>query len=831
MFESTSGRHGLTTQQASALFAKHGPNRLVPEARRPTVLTWVLRAVADPMAALLLVAGGTYLFLRDYADAAVTLAALVPISAVTLILEGRAERALEQLKRLAAPTAIVWRDGRRQTIAAERLVPGDVLFLHEGDVIPADGVLLEGPRLMVDESVLTGESHPVTKSAAEGEDRLLFAGTTLRAGRGVARVTSTGASTRYGEIARLMARIPQPPTPLQRLIQRLIGQLAAGAVALCVAVAAIELARGRGWATAVIAGVSLAIAAIPEEFPMVYTLYLALGAWRLARARALIRRLTGVEALGATAVICADKTGTLTLGHVEVAALYTPSGIARVGYPLPPQARTLLQEAVMASEPTPYDPLEEAVLRFAAGAGIEVSALHSGTLVEDYPFDPAGKYNSHVWSVGEGARIAAKGATEGILDRSGASDEARREALAATRLLASEGLRVIAVAGGRLSATVGDRSTDERHLRFVGLIGFADPARPGVAEALRECGQAGIRVVMITGDHPVTAHAVAEGLDLPHNDEVPIVTGDDLDRADDRELGRLVRRANIFARTRPEQKYRLVRTLRAQGQVVAMTGDGVNDAPALREADVGIAMGTRGTEVAREAATIVLLDDNFATIVAAVREGRRIFETLRRAFSYLIAFHTPILLAALAVPLLGAPLLLLPLHLVWLEIIVHPTASLVFQYDPPPPDLMRRPPRRPGAALLPVNDFLGASIKGATLFGGILWLYLGALAQGLPEAQARGTALTAMILGQVLLVLTQRSLGAPLWQTAWRGNQMLLPVVGVTLASLAAALYLPPLAGLLHLAPLSLREWGLGGAVAVITTLWQEPLKAWRRSR
>lgn len=823
---------GLTTERARALLAIHGPNQLVPGRRRSASFDWLLRAVSDPMAVLLLLASATYVALQDYAEAAVTAGALVPITAVTLLLERRAERTLEQLRRRTAPTATVWRDERRQAIPVEELVPGDLILVHEGDIIPADASLVDGAALVLDESALTGEAHPVIKdaSAPEEDDRLLMAGTTLRAGRGTARVITTGAATQYGRIGGLVAGITPPPTPLQRLINRLIRQLARGAVVLCASVFVVELAQGHGWAAGIIAAVSLGIAAVPEEFPVVYTLYLALGAWRLAKARALIRRLTGVEALGATTVICADKTGTLTLGRIDVAALYSPSGMVRGGR-LSSEAEELVREAVRASEPHPFDPMDQAILRFASANGIDVAALHTGTLVQDYPFHAAGKYNSHVWRRDGETWISAKGAAEGILERSRSGAEERRSAVEAHQRLAAEGLRIIAVAGGPLRGTVGDRDADETHLRFVGLVAFSDPLRPGVAEALHECAQAGIRVAMVTGDHPVTAHAVAEGLGLAHTHELPVVTGEDLDSADEATLRRLVSRVNIFARVRPEQKYRLVRALRNQGEIVAMTGDGVNDAPALREADVGVAMGERGTEVARQAATIVLLDDNFATLVMAVQEGRRIFDDLRRAFAYLIAFHTPILLTAVTVPLLGAPLLLLPLHLVWLELIVHPTASLVFEYDPPSPDLMRRPPRRPGAGLVDWIDFLRASGTGLTLCCGVLGLYLWGLRADGGAPHARGIALAALVLGQIVLVLSARSPANGVWRAPLRGNPMLVPVLGITAASLAAVLYVSPIASVLEMAPPSGAEWLAAAGVAGAATLWYDVGKAVRTRR
>jgi Ca2+-transporting ATPase len=747
------------------------------------------------------------------------------------VLELRSERTLEQLDRLTRPTATTWRDGEARTIATVDLVPGDLIELKEGDIVPADGELLSGAQIVVDESALTGESAPAVKDAAamDAEDRQVYGGTTILSGRGVARIAVTGARTRYGRIGTLVAGIREPATPLERLIRQLVRRIALVAVACCVAVAALELARGNGWAAALIAGVSLAIAAIPEEFPMVYTLYLTLGARRLARDRALVRRLPGVETLGSTTVVCTDKTGTLTVGHLEVAAVRADGEPASGARGLTPASRAVLEAAVLASEPSPFDPLEQAIVRYAATNGIDVEALQAMTLVRDYPFDPARKYMSHLWQGEQGQAIYAKGAVEGILDLTGAGDALREQTLRTNRELASDGMRVIGIAAGRTGDSGGNRRSDESALGFLGLIGFSDPLRPGVAEALEECQNAGIRVVMVTGDHPVTAHAVAEGLSLPHKGE-RIATGDEIDADDDEALKGLVTDVDIFARVRPEQKHRLVRALRAGGEVVAMTGDGINDAPALREADIGVAMGERGTEVARAAATMVLLDDNFATIVGAVRDGRRIVENLRRAFAYLIAFHAPILLAALIVPLLDAPLLLLPVHLVVLEIILHPVVALVFENEPASPGLMQQPPRRPGTALVTLRTIVRPLATGLTLFAGVLALFLARLAQGAPEPEARALALTTLILGQTLLVLVERSPDRPLWRATWAGNRALPYIIGAVLITLPAMLYLPPLAALLKLAPLFAGDWAIAGAVALGTTAWAELGKSGRQT-
>ncbi len=510
------------------------------------------------MVLLLVVAGFTYVALGDYFDAVIIFVAIVPIMLVSLVLEVRAERALEKLRALTAPTAVVIRDGEEQVIPAEALVPGDLWRLQEGDVVPADGVLVEGVNIAVDESSLTGESHPVTKSANGTNDLSVFAGTTVLAGRGVAEVRATGSATQYGQIGSLLATIESPPTPLQRLINQLIRQLALVAVLVCLLVAGLELLTGNGWAAAIIAAVSLAIAAIPEEFPMVYTLYLSLGAWRLARDHALVRRLVGVETLGATTVICTDKTGTLTLGTVEVGAVATiGDDVLLADDPDFSTARELLEAAVLASEPNPFDPLEQAILRFAGTRGVNAESLQSGSLIHDYPFDPNQKYVTHVWSQDGVFRIAAKGAMEGLVSVTGTSGANLSELQEANRRLAAGGMRIIAIAAGAPAMVTGERSQDEKSLQLIGLLAFTDPRRPGVREALQSCKDAGIRVILITGDHPETAHAVAEDLALPH-DDIRIATGADIDAADDVELMEITRRVNIFARTRPEQKYRLV---------------------------------------------------------------------------------------------------------------------------------------------------------------------------------------------------------------------------------------------------------------------------------
>jgi Ca2+-transporting ATPase len=598
-------------------------------------------------------------------------------------------------------------------------------------------------------------------------------------------------------------------TPIERIIRRLVAQIGAVVLLICAVVILVEHSHGVLWPLAVIAGVSLAMAALPEELPMVYTLYLALGAWRLAKDKALVRRLASVETLGSTSVICVDKTGTLTEGRVEVAGVVAAPGRSE---------QDVVRAAALASEAAAFDPLDAAVLRnaarFAADGAVRV-------LANEYPFDAAKRFAAKVWRVDDTYRLALKGAVEVVLALCPLQEQERARILAQNHELASTGMRVIAVATAALPHADAGAALTERSLEFLGLLAFGDPIRAGVPQALAECRAAGIRVIMITGDHPATAQYVARAMGL--NQET--ITGEQLDSMSGAELEDRIGRTDIFARTRAEQKLQIVRALHARGLVVAMTGDGTNDALALRESDIGIAMGQNGTEVARAAADLVLLDDDFTTIVRAVRDGRRIFDNLGHAFRYLNAFHMPLLIPAFLIPFLGVPLLLLPVHLVLLELIVHPTSALVFENDPPDSELMRHPPRPKNAGLLQKRDWIRPVVTGTLLSAAVLWLYITDLRAGDSVELARATAIFAMIVGQTVLVLTERASAKPVWSVPLRDNRSIAPILLGTLAALLAITYVPALDAALRLAPLSVHSVITAAAVALAATLLPELTK------
>ncbi len=800
---------GLTHSEAAARLATAGANELVPRRKAGSVFAWILRLIVDPMVILLAIAGITYVVLGDRFDAVVVSLALLPIFFVTAVLEFRSDRALERLREVAPARALVLRDFVETLIAAREVVPGDLLILREGDVVAADAQLLETSRLLIDESVLTGESLPVEKRVTAGTPTAVLAGTIVRSGRGTARVERTGAHTEYGRIGRKLTQMRVQRTPIERSIHRIVFQVGIGVVVACAFVIIIERGHGVPMAGAIIAGVSLAMAAIPEELPMVYTLYLALGAWRLAKDQALVRRLASVETLGSTTVICVDKTGTLTYGQLAVDAVFSVPGVSR---------QEVLAFAAMASEPRSGDPLDRAILASATPP----DAAFERKL--ELPFDPARRFAAAVWSNGARSILAVKGAYEAVAARGAAQESA----------LAKDFLEAAAVRGARvLAIAVADvdrfdeQTAQSATVRLVGMIAFADRVREAAREAVTHCRDAGIRVMMVTGDHPATARAVAWAAGM--RTDIVASGEEQLERWSDDQLRGRIADVDVFARVRPEEKLRIVRALHARGDIVAMTGDGTNDALALREADIGIAMGKSGTEVARAAADLVLLDDDVTTIVRAIGDGRRIFDNLRHAFSYLNAFHIPLLLSAFVLPLAGVPIFLMPVHLIWLEVIVHPTSALIFENDPPRADVMARPPRSPRAGLLRPGDWIWAFAHGLTLAVVVIAVYAMLLHEGLPENSARTAGMATMLAGQIMLVFVERAGHHPVWSVSLRKNPAIAPIVLGTAATLVVAVLWQPLALALHLATVPANVAAFCVVIGCAAVLWTQPFYALRR--
>ncbi|MCR5880828.1 cation-translocating P-type ATPase [Phenylobacterium sp. J367] len=804
-----------------------GPNELPRPAAR-SVVRIVAETLREPMFLLLLGAAGLYLTLGDLSEGAFLLLGALAAIGLVILQEARSERALAALRDLAQPQVRVLRDGVERRIAARDLVPGDLFLVGEGERIAADALLVAGGLLTVDESLLTGESGPVPRRPARPGESFgqaepggepgpwLFAGTLPVAGQGLALAARTGAESAIGRIGRSLADIPQEPTPLQRTAGRLAAALGGVALVFCGLVAvAYGLLRG-DWVEGTLAGVTVAIALIPEEFPMVLAVFLALGAWRLAAHKVLVRRSAVIETLDAATVLCVDKTGTLTENRMQLVRAWSPAGewsFGEAGSAPADAARALLVLAADACAVRPTDPMDRAVRRLVPGG--------EGEPAEVWPLRPERLAFVQAWAEGEEVRLVAKGAPEAVFALCRLPDAEVAALQAETARLAGEGLRVLGVAQARAARLPDDPAAAV--FDFAGLLGFADPLRGDAAAALAEARGAGIRVVMITGDHPATARAIARqaGLDVTAG----VLTGAEIAGLSLEDLAARVRRAEVFARVAPEQKLRLVEALKLDGEVVAMTGDGVNDAPALEAAHIGIAMGGRGTDVAREAADLVLLDDSFPAIVGGVRLGRRIFANLRRALTYVTAIHVPIAGVALAPVLLGLPPLLYPMHVVLLELAIDPTCALVFETARSDEGAMRRPPRRADEPLFGLRQAAFAVVQGLSVLVGVLGVYIWALAAH-PPATARGAAFLTLVLGNLVLALADSSGGRRLFALErlafWA---IALAVCAVT----AVVLTVPAVAEVFRVAPPPPGPLAVATLVAVVTGGWPGLLGRLRR--
>ena len=744
--------NGLSASEAARRLARDGANaQPEPERRRwPGIVASVLR---EPMLLLLIAACAVYLVVGEPRDAAVLGLSVLMVIGLTLYQEMRAENALQALRDLSSPWATAWRDGSPQRVPATALVVGDMVQVTEGDRVPADARLVDSSDLHIDESLLTGESVPVAHTAgADAEAARIHAGTLVVRGQATAEVTATGAGTEMGKIGASLGALDREATPLQHEIRRLVLWFTAASLVSCALVATLYFWLRGGWLDALLAGITLAMATIPEEFPVVLTVFLALGAWRMARLRVLVRRPPAIEALGSVTVLCTDKTGTLTENRMALTRLQTRAGMTgMLDIELADDNLQLLRRAVFASDADGFDPMDRAVHAAASTQTADASA-DAWSEVKHFPVTPALPAYAIAWRHADqpGLLLACKGAPEAVATLCKLAGDERALALAHAASMAAEGLRVLAVADVHVASADAPGNLQEQTFTWQGLLGFADPLRAEVPAAVAEARAAGVRVILMTGDHIETARAIAVAAGI--SDQPEVTLGAALEQLDDDALRLLLTRTDVFARVRPEHKLRLVQALRDAGHVVAMTGDGVNDAPALMAAHVGVAMGGRGTDVAREAASIVLLDDDFASVVRAIRMGRTIFGNLQRAARYIVAVHVPIAALALLPLLLGTPLILLPLHVVFLELVIDPACSIVLEREPPPPDLMHRPPRPSGTPLLDLRSIASSLLLGGLAFTLVLLIYLAALRAGLPSPQPAALAFAALVACNVALV-------------------------------------------------------------------------------
>ena len=836
---------GLAEAEAAARLKAEGYNEL-PSAKRRSILAIAFQVVREPMFLLLVACGVIYMILGDHEEALMLLGFVFVVMGITLYQERKTERALEALRDLSSPRALVIRDGEEKRIAGREVVRGDVVVLKEGDRVPADAVLLSCVNLSADESLLTGESVPVRKIAADGAVEMgrpggddlpfVYSSTLVVQGHGIAETQATGARTEIGKIGKALQTVEQEDTLLQKQTGVLVRNLAIVGLSLCVLVVVVfGITRGN-WLQGFLAGITLAMATLPEEFPVVLTIFLALGAWRISQKQVLTRRVPAIEMLGSATVLCTDKTGTLTLNRMSVAQIFAGGQFHNVSAQsatrLPETFHELVEFSILASQEDPFDPMEKAIHQLGSEHLAQTEHLHSDwTLVQEYPLSKKLLALSYVWKSPDGADyvIAAKGAPEAITDLCHLSEAQVKELDERIGVMANEGLRVLGVAKAHFQqAGLPDHQHDFT-FEFLGLVGLADPVRPTVPAAIKECYTAGIRVVMITGDYPATAQNIARQIGLMPADR--FITGPELDGMYDVELQRRIQDVNIFARVVPEQKLRIVNALKANGEIVAMTGDGVNDAPALKSAHIGIAMGGRGTDVARESAALVLLDDDFSSIVQAVKLGRRIFDNIKKAIAYIFAIHVPIAGMSLIPVLFKWPLVLMPVHILFLELIIDPACSTIFEAEPEEANVMQRPPRNSKEPLFS-RQTLGLSLlQGVSVLVIVLAVFASALFRGQGEAEARTLSYTTLIIANLGLILTNRSWTRTIWDTLRSPNAALWWVLGGATVFLSLVLYVPFLRDLFSFAFLHPIDIAICLVAGVISIAWFEGLKLLNRRK
>jgi Ca2+-transporting ATPase len=836
------GLGGLSGEEAARRLAEEGPNEL-PASRPRGALRLLRDVISEPMFLLLVACGGIYMVLGDEREALMLLGFVFVVISITFFQEHRTERSLDALRDLSSPRARVVRSGQPHRIPGREVVRGDIVLLAEGDRVPADISLCESSNLMVDESMLTGESAPVSKHVGPVHQRpvmtpgdnatgQVFSGTLVTQGSARGEVVATGERSALGKIGKSLAALGGERTPIQEETRQIVKLVALWGLALA-ALLAVGYGMLRGdWLHAMLAGLTLAMAIIPEELPVVLTLFLGLGAWRLSRENVLARNVPAIELLGATTVLCVDKTGTLTTNRMVVRQLWcedTHYDIAAAGDdPFPETFHALLEYAVLASHRRAFDPMEIAITSAGQALLANTEHLHRDwTLVDDYPLSREMLAMSRVWQSPDmnERMIAAKGAPEAVIDLCHLDAGSSQRILERVASMAAGGLRVLGVARAVFPAQRLPENQHDFDFRFLGLVALEDPVRADVPAAIAECRAAGIRVVMITGDHPATALSIARQAGLPVHGE--LMTGTELAALSDEALGVRLLDTEIFCRVQPEHKLRLVQAFRAKGEVVAMTGDGVNDAPALKAAHIGVAMGARGTDVAREAGSLVLLTDDFASLVTAVRYGRRIFANLRKAIVFVVAVHVPIVGLSILPVVLGWPLVLLPAHILFLQLIIDPSCSMVFEAEELEHDAMLAAPRSPEAHLFDTDVLVRGLWQGTGLLALLVGIYAGSWHATGSDGMARAMTFTVLVLSNISLIYVNRTWNEASWHAGRRSNRYFGWMALFAVASLTIVLAHPDVAQLFAFIRPSPEMLAAAIGAALLGMLWFEAIK-WR---
>ena len=831
---------GLTQRRAERILVQKGFNEL-PSQKKRSALAMFGSVLREPMLLLLVAAGTIYLFMGERQDAFMLLSCVFVVIGITFYQERKTERTLEALRNLSSPRALVIRDGKQKRIPGGEVVVGDVVIIREGDRIPADCTMLSCENLCVDESLLTGESLAVRKIAGVGEIAMgrpggddtpfVYSGSLVVGGKGIARVVHTGVATEFGKIGKSLQLMENKDTLLHRetnKVVRLFGFL--GLVACLVVVFVYGVIRG-DFLQGILSGLTLSMSMLPEEFPVVLIIFLTMGAWRISKNQVLARRSDAIEALGAATVLCTDKTGTLTMNKMRLEMLCA-NGICSQAdakgkfSSMEKWFADLLEIGLLASDQDPFDPIEKELKHACGKYGIDcVKISQKLRPIKEYPLSGELVALSHIWkNEDEKYLVASKGSPEAILDLCHLDESEKKNLMQMVRYMSERGLRVLGAAKAEFTGDVLPASQHAFEFAFMGFFGFMDPPRPTAMQSVKESYEAGIRVIMITGDYPGTAKSVAEKIGLDNCQEV--ITGEQMRKMSQGELRKKIRTVNIFARVAPEQKLQIVAALKANGEIVVMTGDGVNDAPALKAADIGIAMGGRGTDVAREMADLVLLNDDFSSIVAAVRLGRRIYNNLRKVMGYILAVHIPIAGMMLLPLIFNLPVVFFPAHIAFLELIIDPACSTVFESEKEADDIMKYPPRNVNEPIFNKKTVLIGVLQGLTALLGIFFLFVFMNKAGKNQDAIRTVTFVALVLSNLFMIAMNLSWHNNVARIFLSGNKILFIVVGLTLASLASILFIPFFAQVFHLVPINFREFLLAALVSFLGLAWFEFFKA-----
>lgn len=834
--------NGLSSEEAFRRLKTEGHNEL-PSARDRTIISTAYEVMKEPMFLLLIAAGTVYFFIGDTREAIILLVFVLFVIGITIYQERKVERALNALKDMSSPRALVIRDGRARMIPGRDVVRGDIIVIKEGDRVSADARVLSCSNLSVDESLLTGEPVPVHKTAFEGIELpvrpggdglpYVYSSTLVVQGHGIVEAIAIGQQTEIGRIGRSLKTAEPGVSPLKKEMNWLVKIAAISGISVCAIVIILYGATRGNWLNGILLGITLAMALIPEEIPVVLTIFLALGAWRISRRRVLTRRPQAIQALGSITVLCVDKTGTITQNIMSVYKLYVegpPITINEYVNGLQEPYHELLEYAILASQRDPFDTMDRAIK--SSGEAILAHSEHmhdQWSLEREYPLTKQLMAVTHVWKEPGSQKnvIATKGAPETICDLCHLDKTTRKRVLDAATGMADEGLRVLGVARACYKGTGLPENQHDFDFQYLGLIGLYDPVRAEVPRSMEECREAGIRVIMITGDYPATARNIAKQAGISPSYEV--ITGIDLDGMSDEELKRRIENVNVFARILPEQKLRIVNMLKRSGYVVLMTGDGVNDAPALKSANVGIAMGNRGTEVAREAASFVLLDDDFSSIVLAVKTGRRILDNIKKAVSYIFAIHVPIAGISLLPILLGWPILLYPAHIAFLQLIIDPVCAIVFEAEPEEKDIMKKPPKRMGEPVLSGGAIALSVLQGLVILAAVAGMFHLSQSFGYNEERARALVFTTLVFANLGLIMTDRSWNKNIVQILKTPNQSLIWVFIGALLLLIIVLYVPFISPIFLFGRLSIEDLILCMAAGAVSTFWFETYKATKK--